>query len=371
MVNINEDMVRELAAVSGGGAPVVTCYLDVDGRRYPRRQDYETQLEHLVRRAKARANGTPPAGADLAQIESYVQGGFDRAETRGLALFSCESRSFWKAIALAVPVRNQLVVNQSPAVGQLELLLHTYERIAVLLVDRQQARLFVFELGILVDRSELLDELPRDYDHRGERERGDTHHHVDDLVDQHLRRATAAAFAAFRAEEYAHLLVGAPGELASAVESYLHPYLAERLRGRLSVPVGASDAVVREAVLEAEDRLVRERETAVVERLRDAVGAGRRAVAGLEDVLKALVERRVDLLVISEGYTEGGWRCSACSYLAAVGRKCPLCASDMVEVPDVVEDALEEALLQSCRIEICVGNADLDVLGRVGAFLRY
>ncbi len=94
-------------------------------------------------------------------------------------------------------------------------------------------------------------------------------------------------------------------------------------------------------------------------------------MAGLDGVLKALVERRVELLVISEGYSEGGWRCPACSYLAAIGRTCPLCSSDMVEVPDVVEDALEEALLQSCRIEICVGNADLDVLGRVGAFLRY
>ncbi len=62
-------------------------------------------------------------------------------------------------------------------------------------------------------------------------------------------------------------------ELASAVEANLHPYLRERLRGRLSVPVGASEPTVRAAVLEAEDRLVRERETAVVERLREAVGA--------------------------------------------------------------------------------------------------
>ena len=371
MANINEDTVRELAAVSGGEAPVVTCYLDVDGARYPRRQDYEAQLEHLVRRAKGRVNGTASVAGDLARIEEYVRGGFDRADTRGLALFSCESSSFWKAVPLAVPVRNQIVVNQSPAVGQLELLLHTYERIAVLLVDRQQARLFVFELGRLVDRSELLDELPRDYDHRGERERGDTHHHVDDLVDQHLRRATAAAFAAYQTEEYAHLLVGAPSELATAVEANLHPYLRERLRGRLAVPVGAPEPTVRAAVLEAEDRLVRDRETAVVDRLREALGVGRRAVAGLDGVLKALVERRVELLVISEGYSEAGWRCPECSYLAAIGRTCPLCSSEMVEVPDVVEDALEEALLQSCRIEICVGNADLDVLGRVGALLRY
>ena len=97
MANINEDTVRELAAVSGGGAPVVTCYLDVDGRRYPRRQDYEAELEHLVRRAKERAGDASVAG-DLARIEEYVHGGFDRADTRGLALFSCESSSLWKAI---------------------------------------------------------------------------------------------------------------------------------------------------------------------------------------------------------------------------------------------------------------------------------
>ena len=88
MPNINEDTVRELATVSGGGAPVVTCYLDVDGRRYPRRQDYEAQLDHLVRRAKERADSSS-VGADLARIEEHVRGGFDRADTRGLALFSC------------------------------------------------------------------------------------------------------------------------------------------------------------------------------------------------------------------------------------------------------------------------------------------
>lgn len=371
MVNINEDTVRELAAVSGGGAPVVSCYLDVDGSRYPRRQDYEAQLEHLVRRARSRANGDGSVAADLSRIEDYVHAGLDRTETRGLALFSCESSSFWKAIPLAVPVRNQMVINQSPAVGQLELLLHTYERIGVLLVDRQQARLFVYELGELVDRSEFLDELPRDYDHRGERERGDTHGHVDDLVEQHLRRAAAAAFAAFQQQEFTHLLIGAPNEIAGAIEGNLHQYLVERLGGRLSLTVNASETAVREAVLEAEDRLVREREHGVVERLREGVATGRRAVAGLDPVLAALVERRIELLVISEGYSEAGWRCGECGHLAAIGRKCPLCSAEMVEVPDVVEDALEEALLQSCRIEICVGNADLDVLGRVGALLRY
>jgi hypothetical protein len=43
----------------------------------------------------------------------------------------------------------------------------------------------------------------------------------------------------------------------------------------------------------------------------------------------------------------------------------------MDQVDDVVEEAVEEALNQSCRLAICRGDADLDVLGRIGALLRF
>jgi hypothetical protein len=43
----------------------------------------------------------------------------------------------------------------------------------------------------------------------------------------------------------------------------------------------------------------------------------------------------------------------------------------MDKVADIVEEAIDEALGQSCRVEVCAGNADLDVLGRIGALLRY
>ncbi len=43
----------------------------------------------------------------------------------------------------------------------------------------------------------------------------------------------------------------------------------------------------------------------------------------------------------------------------------------MERVGDVVEDAIEEALTQGIPVSICVGNADLDVIGRIGALLRY
>ena len=37
----------------------------------------------------------------------------------------------------------------------------------------------------------------------------------------------------------------------------------------------------------------------------------------------------------------------------------------------VVEDAIADALADRCRVITCLGNADLDVMGRVAALLRY
>ena len=85
----------------------------------------------------------------------------------------------------------------------------------------------------------------------------------------------------------------------------------------------------------------------------------------------ALNERRVERLLVSDGYEEEGWRCPTSGALAAVGPTSPVTGERMDRVDDVVEDAVELALNQGCKVEVCVGNADLDVLGRIGALLRY
>jgi peptide subunit release factor 1 (eRF1) len=140
----------------------------------------------------------------------------------------------------------------------------------------------------------------------------------------------------------------------------------------LSVPVNATEAQVRDEALRVEEQVERQKKAALVQRLRDLAGhPGGLAVTGLASTLQALAERRVDVLVVSEGYEVPGWRCHGCGYLAAKGRTCPVCQSEMELVDDVVEQAVEDALNQSCKVTVCVGNADLDVLGRVGALLRF
>ena len=369
-----ESTVRSLTGFVGDKAPVVTCYLDVDGRRHPRHLDLERRATHLLRQGRAALNGRaddPSVQADLRRIEDWVRAGFERSRTRGLAFFACSAHGLFEVVELPVPVHDRVVVNHQPAVGQLESVLRDHEPIAVLLADRQRARLLVFALGELTEQSERFDALPRDVDEPGERDRGTPDGHLDAHASAHLRHAAAVAWEVFSERPFAHLAVGAPDAIAGELEAALHPYLRERLCGRVSVPVGASLPDIRAAALEIEHEVDRRREAVLVARLRDAAASGGRGVTGLAATLQALNERRVDQLLLSDGYREEGWRCPTSGALTAVGPTSPVTGERMDRVDDVVQEAVDVAVTQGCRVVVCTGNADLDVLGRIGALLRY
>ena len=376
---ISEDRVRVLAGHQGS-CVVTSCYLDVDGRRHPRHADYETQLEHLVREAREKAAGFGPeavrsVAADLDRITAWVRGGFDRSHVRGLAFFACSADGWFEVVESPLPTSNEIVVNHTPHVRPLEAILQAYERFAVVLVDRQRARLFRFDLGELTEHTEVFDAVPRGGDQAGHPARGsrgaNVARHGEEVAHRHLKHAADVTFSELRERPVDHVILGGPHEVVVEFEGLLHPWVRDRVVDRLVIPATAGPDEVRQAALAVEEAVTRRRGAALVDRLRDAIGAGGAGVAGLEATLAALVERRVDLLLVSDGYATEGWRCRSCRYLGPRGRRCPVCAKSMDLVDDVVEEAVEEALANKCRVQIVRENADLDVLGRIGAMLRF
>ncbi|HYD09113.1 MAG TPA: hypothetical protein VEA78_03340, partial [Acidimicrobiales bacterium] len=356
MAVLTESEVRELAGFKTSGAPVTSMYLDVDGSHHPRPADVLVELDRLVKTVKRDHGDDRSVARDLARIEEHVRGGIDRSHVRGLAVFSCSAEDFWRVVELPVAVRSQAVVNHSPAIRQLESVLDEYEAFGVLLADKQRARMFVYELGELVASDDLFEQLPRSEDDDRSHRKDQTADHVAAVAHAHLKHAADVAFQVYKDRGFERLIIGAPDEIANELESVLHPYLKERVVARCPVRVDAPDAEIRAVALDVEADVERRKEAELVEKLRAAVGSGNRGVAGLDDTLRALVERRVDVLLVSSSFTSPGWRCGGCGHIARVGRKCPVCEAEMHEVADVVEEAVEEALAQSCEVEICVDN---------------
>ena len=118
----------------------------------------------------------------------------------------------------------------------------------------------------------------------------------------------------YQSAGFEHLLIGAPTpDVLAELEQALHPYLRDRIAGRLSVPIGVGRERLDRLVHDAEGAMERRAEAALVSRLREAAGTTR-GVTGLAGTLSAIGDRRSNGSS-SRGYTAeagaatgaGGW----------------------------------------------------------------
>src|SRR2546423_2740573 len=298
---ITADDVRRLAALDARPGVMLSVYLNVDGREYPRRHDYEVQLDGLLREARAKGAGD----ADVGRVSDHVKAGIDRTETRSLAMFSCAAKDLWEAFHLPRPVRHRVAVNAHPAIRPLELMLADYDRFGVVLVDRARARMFRFYLGVIEEQHEWVDDVVGQHE-QGGWSQARYQRHVEDEVRKHLKRTAEQALRMYEHQPFDHLLLGGPDEVVAEFEKLLHSYLADRRAGRISVSLADPVEAVRTAALAVEERLEREAEKAAVERLRQAVGRHDGGVSGLAPVLDALAQRRGGGGLLSSGLPPPG-----------------------------------------------------------------
>jgi peptide subunit release factor 1 (eRF1) len=136
------------------------------------------------------------------------------------------------------------------------------------------------------------------------------------------------------------------------------------------VRVAAPVEEIASAARVVAERAEREREVALVEEVRQRTAGAHGGVVGLEATLAALTERRVGTLLVREGFAAPGSMCPSCGHIGRDLRRCPMCHAATIELEDVVEVAIEQAVAQGADIEFCRGT-DLDWFGSIAAIERY
>ncbi len=129
------------------------------------------------------------------------------------------------------------------------------------------------------------------------------------------------------------------------------------------------DEIAREARAVAA-RAERDREAALVEDVRQRAAGAHGGVVGLEATLAVLAEQRVSVLLVADGFSAPGARCPVCGHIGPDLRLCPVCGTTNVEIDDVVEVAIEQAVAQRADVEFCSGT-ELERFGGIAAIERY
>lgn len=375
MTALDRDLLRRLAEWGGDAAPITSVSLSVDGRSYPRRSDVGVRVDELLRRARERTGGLDRSAArsvrgDTEAMSRFVRDEFERGATRGLAMFSSSAAGLWDVVQIPRPLIHRAVVGPVADLVPLEIVLETLKRSALALVDYQDARLFVVEMGLIEEVAGVADEVPGRHD-QGGRAQMRMQRHVDDHRARHLRRVADRLFALWRRRRFEHLVLAGPAEAHRELEPELHDYVRRCVRAHVVLPIGATREQALAKVLEVEEEAERESEREVLRRLEAALGSREGGVAGVEPTLEALSTGRVGELVVSHTMSRPGARCTGCGRLLTRASRCPSCGSDTERIPDVVEAAVAVAFRSGARVEAVVDDDSMRSFDGVGALFRF
>jgi peptide chain release factor subunit 1 len=303
-------------------------------------------------------------------MSTFVRDDFERGTTRGLAMFSCSAAGLREVATVPRPLIQRSVVGPVADLVPLEIVFETYRSSAVALVDYQDARLFVEEMGGIEEVGKVADDVPGRHDQGGWAQMR-MQRHVDDHRARHLKRVAERVFSLWRRRRFEYLVLAGPAEAHRDLEPVLHDYVRRRVRAHVALPLGATIDQVLERALEVEEEAERESEHEVLERLEAAVGSRDGGVAGVEPTLEALSVGRVSELVVSHRLSEPGARCRSCGRLLTRPSRCPRCGSTTERIPDVVEAAVAVAFRSGARVEAVVDDESMRSFDGVGALFRF
>ena len=352
-------------------APVLSLYLNVDPTQ--RTDQYKLTLRSLLKRVSDEARPE-----DLTAVERYFD--FEYGwQGKGVAVFSCQDAGFWRTYPLAVPVHNDAYVSHRPYIKPLSDVLDAYGRYGVILVDSEGARMFLFELGELVETTGTLGEEVRRVKHgrasgvagmRGGS--GRTARRGEAVVQRNIKEMAEAAEAFCASNACTRLVLGGTEANVSQFLDALPKSVQDKVIGTFTIDSDAPVSEIQAQSMDLIERMAQEREAELVDQMLADWKRDGGAVVGISDTLAALQEHRTSILLIEAGYEVSGYRCGNCRYLMLVERdECPLCGGQMENVDDLVETMTHRALEQGVEVEIVRGNEKLKDVGAVGALLRY
>ena len=374
---ITRDRLRRLADVKPERGRVLSVFLNLDPAQFATPAARSTAITSVLTEAAHRVDSADGLDhderealkADVNRVREALNAS-DLAQngTRAVAVYACGPADLLEVVSLRRPVDSAVVLERSPHVEPL-IADADSERWCVVLANRRNARFFVGDGGGLEETDRVEDDVHSQHDQGGwsqaRYQRG-----VEKEKDDHLVHVAEVAFTLYQRRGFDRLLIGAPDELVNDLKGKLHPYLRERIVGRVHLDVENSSLDdVKAAARTAIEDWSRKCEREALDRLAEGVGRGGRGAAGLASVLEALNEQRVEILLVGENLRSAGGRDPETGMLYA-GDHGPA-DQPLERVDNIVEPAIEKAIEQSAKVIKVRYHDDLGPLGGIGAVLRY
>ncbi|MEW6068511.1 MAG: Vms1/Ankzf1 family peptidyl-tRNA hydrolase [Nitrospirota bacterium] len=371
----NREELKEIAKIHGEDSFFISLYLNVNPVTNAK-NDYVIHLKNMLKQTseKLDKNVLKKINNDLEKIESYVMAN-KRIFKKGLVVFSSQEKNFWREFHLAIPIKNEIIVDNTPYIKPILDILDNYQRYAILLVGRDSARLFMIHLGEIEEYTEVhTDDVPGRHKKGGWFSLSEKSYerHIDYHVEIHLKDVLKKLEQFLSHEYVGRLIIGGSEEAVTKIKSMLPQTIADKVIGMFQAEMFANNKDILEKIEPIMQAYEKKKEDEEIDELLTKAMKNENAVIGIEDVLNALQEGRLMKVIFRKDFKKSGLVCKNCGYLSIHDiSKCPYCKGELQKVSYIVDLLSQKAVHQGVLVEVVTENKKLQDAGNIGAFLRF
>lgn len=364
--------IRTLATLPAAGAPVLSCYLNLETSEPGYRHALDERVR-LLRKSLAVETRRHFEEA-LGQIEAYLRAGIAVGAT-GLAIFVRGGQQpFCLPLQFRVSLPNWIAVNATPNIYHLVELKDTYHRYVVVIPTERNARILGVDLGFVTEN--VWEESPELRERVGrEWTTVQYQHHRRERTNRFLTGLIGILDQLMAAGGYGHVIPAGNLRVTSQIRKALPNHLAAKVVD--IVPASGYDrrtdvgAATLVSFIEQEER----GSLAAFDKLSKEVNTNGLAVAGTRASFEALRQGQVNVLVLAKAYEpDCGWACGACGKSDVerpASNTCSQCGARWVREFNVKEELVRMAEQMESGVEVVNHSDALMRLGGVGCLLRF
>ena len=377
--SVSWDGLRELAGFRAENGCAISLYLNLDPRVSPTAADVRARGRSMLDEAGKRAEANrsdlthdqrTALRSDLDRLRGFLEIELDRDGAHGLVVFAASLDNFWRPLALAAAVPDEVKVDSELYLTPLVPLVGRGEGALVAMVGRERGDVYALQGGRLEELAGRTEDQPRRHD-QGGWSQANYQRHTDSLVHAHLRAVAQELDVQVRRLSEPRLVIACSEETRAELANLLSSEVRAALAGWAHAEARATPSELLDVAAPLLASWEEEQEKAAVDRWREQAGRNGRAAAGWADTLEAASDGRVELLLYSPGANRAAWRCPACGRVQLEDGKCPLDGTELERRDEGLDLAIHQTLARGGTALVVRARKDLDPVGGIAALLRF
>jgi len=314
---------------------------------------------------------------DVQSVEDFINLAYDWS-ARGVVMFSDQKAGFFQTYQFNVTVPDMVFVGDRPVIRPLVRLLDTFSGWSVVLVDKQGARFYSFDLGELTEKEGFSGEEVKQAKRGGGNAMpgrmggADASGKIENIIEQNIKEVVESAINFFQHKHIRRIMIGGTDDNIARFKDELPKSWQSLVVGDFPMSMTAGEAEVLDQATHEALQAQKKINQGLVEQAITLAAKGSSGVTGLIDTLNAIHEGRVKTLLVLQVYEHEGYRCKGCGYLTTQELdQCPFCGEVFERIDMAVEVAVEDALRKNAEVKVILENEQLENAGKIAAILRY